>query len=217
MGNAAAISQLVGGIGMLAFAAATFWLTLIRPRLNRPRFTIELGHRSPYCRKTKISPGPETPMPHTSNVVLAYWIRLKVTNSGKSVAKRCTGKLLTLTDESDNELTPYDPMELHWSGTPTLPGEKDPLPRPINLNPGEYNYLDIVYKRDDFLNRAYIYTDRPLSGALQWVTPGRYRLQIAIYGDNVNPKSGTYVLTVGELDLDDLRLDVAPPPPPRKF
>lgn len=196
------LAQWFVGACTLALALATIWVTLIKPWWNKPKFSIKFDNCTPYCRETWVK-GSSTTDDRTYQQVPAYWIRLKITNSGKSLAKRCVGKLAKVMNESGEELSGYDPVQLHWVGT----SWEDVPFRYIDLNPSEYEYLDILYTRADSLATALICKDLLPRGIPNHFKPGKHRLQITIYGDNVDPKSKTYALTFGASNIKDIRLD----------
>lgn len=190
----------LAGIGTLALALATVYVEIIKPRWNRPRFSVEFENAEPYCRvarqKVEKPTGP-------SQEVCAYFLRIKVANVGKSVANRCVGKLVEVEDDSGNVLSGYDPWALHWVGT-----DWDKIPfSSIDLNQSEYEYLDVLYTREDLPNLAIICKDKSLRGLEPWFRPGTYVLQITIYGDNVKPESKRYCLAWGATDYKDIKLE----------
>lgn len=130
-------------------------------------------------------------------------MRLKITNSGKSVAKRCVGKLVKVMDDSGRELTNYDPVVLHWVGT-----SWDDVPfRPIDLNQGEYEFLDVFFTRTDHPQNAIICTDAYARGIPKIISVGTYQIQITIYGDNVNPCPNEFRLIWAATNYRDIRLE----------
>jgi len=193
----------LAGIGTLALAFVTAWVTWIKPWLDKPKFSVEFDNCEPYCRPALVSSKePYTIDGHPPQLVNAYWLRLKVKNSGNLVAKRCIGKLVKVMDGSGKELPSYDPMQLHWVGTS---GEDVPL-RPIDLNRGEHEFLDIIYTRADCPDKAFICTDTVVRGISKYFSPGQYRIQITIYGDNVDPESRGYDLIWGASHFKDIGL-----------
>ncbi|MFC1972489.1 response regulator transcription factor [Chloroflexota bacterium] len=135
--------------------------------------------------------------------ISSYWLRLRIANCGKSVAKRCVGKLTRITDDSGNDVTDYDPVSLLWVGTKL---EEIPL-SPIDLNPGDYEYLNVFHTQEDMSNDAIICRDILPRGTIVSLKPGRYILSITIYGDNASPKTEHYRLTWGGSNITDIKME----------
>src|SRR3990170_8414429 len=116
--------QWVSAIGTVLAVIVAIVLSvssLIAKWWNKPRFKVEFTNEKPYCRTTNF---PQ---------YQAYWIRLKVLNVGRSVAKDCKGKLVKIIDaETKEERKDFDPIVLYWVGEPF--GE----PIDINENDGEF-------------------------------------------------------------------------------
>lgn len=192
------------GIGTFALALATVWVTLIKPWMSKPRLSVEFHNRLPYCRESTLVPKEFfTVDDYVAQQVSAYWIRLKIVNSGNSLARRCIGKLAKVMNESGDEFPDHDPVQLHWHNTSW---EDFPL-RPVDLNPGEHEYLDVLHTRADCPTKALICRDLEPRGLPTYFKPGKYKLQITIYGDNVEPKSKIYYLIWGASDFKDISLE----------
>lgn len=194
----------LSAIGTTLLAVMTFVVAILIPWWKKPKFTIEFDNVQPFCRETTLVEemhveGYTTPIPPK----LGYWLRLRVTNSGKSVAKRCIGKLVKVMDNSGRELTDYDPVVLHWVGT----SWEDVPFRPIDLNREEHEFLDVLVARTDSPGNVFMCTDTYLRGIPKHVTPGTYRIQITIYGDNVKPRTKEFRLIWGGSSFRDVRLE----------
>ena len=127
------IVQLFVAIGTLGAVVVALFLGLFQ----KPKLKIEFEQREPYCRKTRFFLGAYEAS------FLRYWIRIKVTNEGRKVAKRCEGKLVdiqAIKNEETIPFQPFDPAILRWASYPV---ETDL--RPTNINKGEYDYLNVVY------------------------------------------------------------------------
>jgi len=136
--------------------------------LTRPIFKVDFKNEEPYCRTT----------------IEGYWIRLRVVNSGKSVAKNCEGKMVRIIDASTNqERKDFDPIVLRWVGST--------IDKPIDINRNEDEYLDIIQTNalieKQFLIRAAGVEKNPMGINLH--PPRRdYFLHVELYGANVKPK-----------------------------
>jgi hypothetical protein len=165
-------------LGWSAVAATGSLLVLyaqvIRPWWRRPSFKLEFDNNEPFCRFTN-----------------AYWVRLKVTNSGRSTAKGCIARLARVSNEKGQQLVRYDPMCLHWVSTP--PTE---TPTPIDLKQGEWQFLDFIHTYRQQPGLALIDTDHFDRGIPKQfaATEGDYLVTITLYGDNIAPLSKTYKL-----------------------
>lgn len=176
------IAIAVGAFGTLAVVFVTVYLQFIKPWHQQPRFGIEFDMGVPYCRKTSVDVKLDKERTYTT---MAYWLRIRVRNLGKSVARRCIGKLVAVMDTDGNLIQQYDPVTLKWVGT-----DENAVPLwPIDLNPEECEYLDVLSTRYDVKSHAYIMTDRMRRGIPKALLPGSYILHITIYGDGVSPES----------------------------
>jgi len=176
------IAIALGAFSTLAVVFVTVYLQFIKPYRRQPRFKIEFDMGKPCCRKTAVDVKLDNERTYTTQ---AYWLRIRVWNFGKSVAKRCIGKLVAVMDKDGNLIDQYDPVTLKWVGT-----DENAVPLwPIDLNPEEYEYLDVLSTRYDVKSHAYIMTDRMRRGIPKSLPPGSYILHITIYGDGVSPES----------------------------
>lgn len=176
------IAIAVSAFGTLAVVFLTVYLQFIRPRRQQPRFRIEFDMGEPYCRKISVDVKLDKEGTYTTE---EYWLRIRVRNLGKSVARRCIGKLVAVMDKDGNLIEEYDPVTLKWVGT-----DENAVPLwPIDLNPEECEYLDVLSTRYDDKVWAHIMTDRMPRGTLKVLEPGSYILHITIYGDGVSPES----------------------------
>jgi len=115
---------------IVALALALGWF-------QKPKLEIEFRQAEPYCRK----------WPATSDIwagqIWRYWIRIKVTNKGKGVAKKCKGKLVDIKkikdDGSLEQFQPFDPVILRWIDYP------ENIYGSIDLNREEPSFLNVIY------------------------------------------------------------------------
>ncbi|HEX9916891.1 MAG TPA: hypothetical protein VGB16_04065 [candidate division Zixibacteria bacterium] len=120
--------------------------------------------------------------------VLTYWVRIKVINIGKTVAKNVVGRVNEMFCIKDNKVTfcqPFDPCILHWVG------QKGDDLNLIDVNKKEYYYLDILFiEKDDPC--VYINTDLNQTRGIKYNwEAGDYLLKIALYSENAKPVSKT--------------------------
>jgi hypothetical protein len=167
---------------------------IVIPWWRKPRFSIEFYQTIPYCRTTNA----KAIVPHRGQFVYStdgeykrtYWVRLKVGNSGRSVAKKCLAKLVEILDENGKARVDFDPTQLQWSGASW---EKAPLPT-VDLNVKDFEYLAILLTQEDD-NNIHIAGDQlqfvegEKRGIISSLTKGKYILRISIYGENVNPET----------------------------
>jgi hypothetical protein len=165
--------------------------SLIAKWWNRPRFKVEFKNEEPYSRTTKFPS------------YLAYWIRLRVLNVGRSVAKDCEGKLVKIIDaQTKEELRNFDPVVLHWVGAR--------IDKPIDINKNEYEYLDIINTQSNDPNRFYI-RGVGLKEDIRGINPNPerrdYFLHIEIYGANIDPQFVEVELK-NHRDFDKIRASI---------
>lgn len=199
----------LSAIGTIALALVTFIISIVIPWIKKPKFEVEFDNTIPYCREAPVigiihEDGSTTDLPpDLISTKLSYWLRLKVINSGNSVAKRCIGKIVKVMDDSGKEITNYDPVMLHWVGTnwAALPFI------PIDLNQGEYEFLDILVTANNVSDKVYLCTDSYLRGTPKYLPPGTYRIQVTIYGDGVTPFSKQYKVIWGASHYRDIKIE----------
>ena len=154
---------------------------------NKPKFEIEFENKEPFCRFaftrfTIVNKGRIAKVQSKT-----YWIRLRVRNVGKSLARGCEGKLIRITDaETHEDRQDFDPVVLKWVGTSR---------NPIDINKSEYEYLDILFTARDHNEQFHIATLEKEPRAIN-LHPERkdYVLHIVLYGENVEPLSKSFYL-----------------------
>lgn len=181
----------LSAIGTTLLAMMTFIVSILLPWWRQPRFTIEFDNKEPYCRKL------DAPQ--------SYWLRLKVTNSGKSVARTCSGRLVKFIGNS-GEVEGHDLVQLHWINTLWSPQE---LFRTIDLNQGEHDFLDILVTRPEHQGKALLFmsVDNLFGDKPEEVPQGTCRIQVTVYGDNVKPCAKEYSITWEGSNYTDIRLE----------
>jgi len=194
----------VGSVATAAIVFLNLFLIFIKPRLEEPKFSIEFETYAPFCRQT--TSGTFTSVLGAINT---YWLRLRVKNSGKSVAQRCLGKLIKVMDSEAKVIDDFDPMQLHWVGTSW---EAVPFTN-ISLNRQDYEYLDVLVTQEGIYG-VYIcgdqfvwakYEQRGIKNSLE---PGKYIIQITVYGDNVKPQTKYLSLIWRGRDYKDISVEI---------
>jgi len=87
----------------------------------------------------------------SANLAFNWFIRIKVENQRKALAKNCFGKITEWYTEN-KLVTEFDPVRLHWVSN--LPDDFTP----IDLSYKEYDYLDLLITDEDN-NLLKIYTN----------------------------------------------------------
>jgi hypothetical protein len=131
-------------------------------------FRVDFKNEEPYCRAT----------------MEGHWIRLRVVNSGRSVAKNCEGKMVRIVDASTKQArADFDPIVLRWVGST--------IDRPIDINRNEVEYLDIIQTSALFEKQFVIRAagvEKDLMGINLHPPRRDYFLHVELYGANVEPK-----------------------------
>jgi len=184
------IVNLLIGIGTLAAVL----IVLYQEFWKRPKLRVELDQEEEgFCRYASahwvIKRIPNGLMYcKVDQSIPTYWVRIKITNSGKTVAKNCTGRINELLYVKDNKETPcqpFDPCVLHWVG------QKGDDLNPIDINKKEYNYLDILFTEKDDPD-FFVNTDLEQQRGIKYNwEAGEYLLKIALYSENSKPASKT--------------------------
>ena len=212
-----ALIQTLTAVGTLGTAIVILWLQVIRPWLYAPKLKIDFRQEEPYCKDVLwvfqgdvnnatfplgiLPPSgntygePQTSLDMDGDLtyrINAYWIRLKVTNNGGSVAKNCEGQLTEVRDKDKNLMRGFVPVILRWSSRPDI--------GPIDINKEAFWFLDILFinqahaeskeakKFSKYVHICDIYRDMP-TGTSKDLEQGEYYLKITVYGDNFKPKS----------------------------
>ncbi|MBI2980243.1 MAG: hypothetical protein HYY41_05405 [Chloroflexi bacterium] len=167
--NLGQLGQILGG-GIIA-ALLTLGGREVVTRWKRPRFEVDFTDKPIFLRE-RTDPGWES-----------YWLRVRVTNSGRSVAKGCNGRITKFIDTAGN-LIDRDPLTLHWIETLW---EHEPY-RAVDLRQGEERYLDVLVQKAKAQSQVFLFTP-PLRNIddLQEVPTGTCRVEIVIYGENAEP------------------------------
>lgn len=140
---------------------------------------------------TDIDFSPPEPAEKRAGAKRSWFIRLRIENTGRTVATNCFGRLLMVLDQEGQHLKRYDSLDLYWT-------RQD---RPDNYRPldiyglGDFAYLDIaqVKEAENALILRGVIPDRhrlviPSGhiGKPEHLLPGIYYMQIAVYADNAS-------------------------------
>ncbi len=174
--------------GTIFLALITVFIAIVMPRWRKPKFKVEFDKK--FCRTAEV---PEN----------SYWLRLKVTNTGKSMAKRSFGKIVKFKDDSGDR-TDLDPVMLHWIGTPW---GYPPFFTTLDLNREQHALLDVLVTKADSPGKAFIFTYGFLGGAPKDILSGNGQIQITIDGDDVEPHTREYSIIWDNIsDYTSIRL-----------
>lgn len=125
----------IGTVGAVIAALLIAFLGTLQRKYRKPILEIKFENRQPFCRHAELA-GVTHPHPN------AYFLRLRVRNTGRSMARDCEGKLVKILDvQPPYERTDFDPSNLHWAGHGTN--------NAISIHKKAYEYLDIICVRDD--------------------------------------------------------------------
>jgi hypothetical protein len=143
---------------------------------NRPVATIDFCNDVPYCRYSRTTLTWNA-MKHTG---MAYWVRLQVHNSGKSVLRDCEGRLEAITDATSGKVEhDFDPSVLHWVGH---------AKGPIDINQKEPEYLDVFFLFEPLPAMYIVGAEDMTPRGIEFVRRKKHvRLSISVYGRNVSP------------------------------
>ena len=182
IGNMAIASLVIS----LLVALAVIYRDIIRDLYFKPELEVTFSLDEPVSRVTTVA----WPLgiSHPSQWKSAFWPRLRIKNTGRSVAKRCEG-ILTEIRKPDGTLDKrYDPTTLRWAIAPISRG----------LEP-----LDITRSREVDLNIFTTFENESLAifathpdprGIPLGLEPNDYWIHIVIYGDNFKPVERGYAV-----------------------
>lgn len=178
----------MGAIATALVVLINVAILFVIPCCRRPEFSIEYDTGGKFCHPARC-----TSFLDLKTELPTYWIRLGIRNTGKSVARRCRGKLVKVLDEHGEEKQEYDTMLLHWVITPW----KEVPFRTIDLNRDENEYLNLLATQSNN-KEAYFAGDQfPLAKSAKdepraipnSLPRGKYILVITVYGDDVKPET----------------------------
>ncbi len=165
------ITPSLGAWFSFVVSSVTFYLTVFRPYIMRPRLECSIDE-------------PQRSEPTNSEVgngvKASTFLRLKIENQGVTVAKQCVGRLLEVQNE-DRSPRKIDTLYLYWER------QSDPAAfNPVDIQGyGDSFYLDVV-QADETINKIVLRVMIPKGHRLvssEKLDQGIYYLKIAIWAD----------------------------------
>jgi len=165
----------------VSFMAITlvFFKDFIHPLIFKPKITLK-GGNDEECIEDAKSPGG----------VDSRWVRLKIRNKDSffsKPAKNCYIKLLSIKNEKNKRITPFNPVPLTWNHYDTSPYDKLTGGK-HNLSVGEYHLIDLVHEKSNIDHQILCFKvplPRKLGeNAPAELGPGKYTFILGVYGDN---------------------------------
>lgn len=167
-------------------ALAVVYRDFLRDLVFGPSLRIEFSLDEPISRETPIKWGIK------SNVDLGYrqafWPRLRITNEGKTVAKKCEGILTEIRECGGSINKKYDPLTLRWAIAPLGKGLE-----PIDIAPGRSVDLNTITTIEGETHARFATHNDPRGVPLS-LEPDKYWLRITIFGDNFKPVHRWYAV-----------------------
>lgn len=162
----------IGTVGAVIVVLLLVFLNTLLKEYQRPALTIEFENKEPFCRHTVRENEVER--------YTAYFLRLRVKNTGRSMARDCEGKLVKILDvQPPYERTDFDPSNLHWAGHGTN--------NAISIHKKAYEYLDIIYVRERMPD-IFLCTNQVEPRGFPLAFPRQdYILNIVLFGKNTEP------------------------------
>jgi len=198
-------SNWIAGVSALVMAIIIFCIEIVKPWWLKPRIIIEFNNEKPFCRHATVE----------GTTREQYYVRIRVKNKGKSVARRLRGKLVDAIGKDGVSHKDFDPLFLHWT-TIEPPRGLDRLNyqlsvrylEAIDLNRGEWDYLDVFIRekgKEELIEIATTKTPRACLKELHITDEIEY-VKITIYGANVDPRTETYKLVWSGAKYDQIRM-----------
>lgn len=166
-------------------------LTLIGQELlafcRRPKILIEYGDAPEYCTPSPIAWPWDNPDRRPVELE-SIFVRSKIKNSGRSVAKSCRAYMThvarTNKDGTRFEIKGQDSMQIPWS---LRDGEVDA----IDLPPGINQFVDICFTISRDLPHKLFPAARLFPKRLResWNQPGRFNITVMVTGEGFDPIS----------------------------
>lgn len=170
------ISGAVGGGALtVAFQEGLNWV-------RRPKLVIHFEDKSEYCCHSPFFI-PQDNGPPTEDK--AIYLRIKVTNEGRAVAKSCRAFIAYVKREDPNgskdDISGQDSLQMIWSLRPNEPV--------IDIPKGVNQFADIcaTLKSEEPSRLHAQVRGLPLRLEQAWTKPGRFEIGIMVTADGVNP------------------------------
>jgi hypothetical protein len=160
-----------------AVACAVVYREFIHDWLFHPKLEIAFSLEEPISRETILI-----------NDKRGFWPRLRVTNNGRSAARRCEGILAEVRMPDGTLDKRYDPLTLRWAIAPIDKGLQ-----PLDIARGRQVDLNI-FTTIESASAAQFATYADPRGIPLFLEPGEYWLRIIIYGDNFKPVERGYAV-----------------------
>jgi hypothetical protein len=201
---------------------ATFWPN-IHKHLNRPKLVLEFYNKEPFCRHTV---GMADLGNRTITRLNSYFLRIRVRNSGKIMARTCVCKLIAIAHKNLKSLrSDFDPSVLNWVGSDivvrNLEQGKSSVQfskkRSVDINTEEYEYVDLLSTNDKSTKFDIQAIDRDIPRGIT-LDPDKddYYFLVTAYAENAEPVSKVYKTKVGKT-YDDVTMTVANEQERKKF
>jgi len=177
---------IVSVVASALVALAVLYRDIIRDWYFKPNLEITFSLEEPISRVTSVEWPLDTPYPslHKS----AFWLRLRIKNTGRSVARRCEGILAEVRKPDGTLDKRYDPLTLRWAIAPIKIGLE-----PIDIARDRQVHLNIFTTFENERFAAFATHPDPRGVPLS-LGPGDYWIRIVIYGDNFNPVERGYAV-----------------------
>jgi hypothetical protein len=191
----------IGTLLAVVVALLIAFLGAIQSKINEPKLELEIENKEPCCRHAEIIDD-WVEINYIRRHPQSYFLRLRVRNKGKSVARHVEVRLVRILDvDSRKERTDYDPTHLNWVGYG--------LSNYISIPRGLYEYVNVGYVKDT-LNKFILSTTETAPRGFPTVRE-RYDciFHIIAVGSNAKPIERYFKLHFGssfEIKYDDVTL-----------
>lgn len=182
--NMPLITDWLTAIGTISAVVAALILAslggLLR-KYRKPVLTIEFENKEPFCRHSPII---------EYGKAIGYFLRLRIRNTGKSIARECEGKLVRILNaDTREERTDFDPTNLLWVGHERRDA--------ISIHKRAYEYLGIVYVQDNAPKIRISTNEIESRGVSFELERSTYILDVVLFGKNTEPVEKFFKLEVG--------------------
>ncbi|MBI4186440.1 MAG: hypothetical protein HY530_02900 [Chloroflexi bacterium] len=200
----------LGSVATAVIAGFNIYL-LIKLWSEKPKLSVDFSMDEPFCRTTMSTIFDKfTRADQSDDVAGTHWFRIRISNSGRSVANRCIGKSIEIWNCNEGKaIDQFDPTQLLWVST----SWKEVPFRDISLKRQEYEYLD-VFATQQGDEKVYICGDQfpwakyEQRGVRNTLKPGSYIMHIRIYGDNVAPETKYVGIIWGGQNFKDISVAI---------
>lgn len=167
-------------------AIAVIYREFIHDKVFSPKLEVTFSLKGPISREARVPGGGDAI--GATQWKNSFWLRLRVRNGGRSIARECEGILAEVRNPEGELDKRYDPLTLSWAIAPSNRGLE-----PLDIARNRVVALNTFFTVEGESNAPFA-THPDRRGVPLYLEPGDHWLRIAIYGDNFKPVERGYAV-----------------------